>query len=53
MEKLELQKITKEEILKNWSRHYLDYLVDILNKDYNLDEAIEDIKSWREYEPEQ
>ena len=40
-------KITKEEILKNWGDYYIDRLVDILNKEYPLDEAIEDVKSFR------
>ena len=39
--------ITKEEILENWEEHYLSYLVQILNKEYPLSEAIEDIKSFR------
>ena len=40
------EKITKEEIIANWE-YYLDYLVDILNKDYDLDTAIEDLKGFR------
>lgn len=36
-------KITKDDILSNWD-HYLDYLVEILNKDYPLESAIEDIR---------
>ena len=40
-----MNKIKKEELIA-WS--YLeDRFIEILNKDYNLDEAIEDIKSFR------
>ena len=43
------EEITKEEVLRNWGirDHYLNYLVDILNKKYDLNQAIEDIKSFR------
>jgi len=46
-------KITREEIIKNWTGTfgkdiYVDYLVNILNREYDLDEAIADIKSFRE-----
>lgn len=46
------EEITKEEVLKNWGvrEHYLNYLVDILNKKYDLNQAIEDIKSFRKSE---
>lgn len=40
-------KVTKEEILENWKDHYLTYLIEILNKEYLLDDAIDDIKSFR------
>lgn len=48
-------KITKEEILNHWGYgsflsddpYHLIYLIDILNKEYDLDKAIEDIKSFR------
>ena len=43
------EEITKEEVLRNWGirDHYLNYLVDILNQKYDLNQAIEDIKSFR------
>ena len=41
------EKITEKEILKNWDEYILIRLVDILNKDYLLEDAIEDIKSFR------
>ena len=41
------EKITEKEILKNWGEYILIRLVDILNKDYLLEDAIEDIKSFR------
>ena len=49
-----MNKITIDEVVKNWGRvnlfgheAYLSFLVDILNKDYLLETAIEDIKSFR------
>lgn len=38
--------ITEEDILMHWEGHYLTYLVEILNKEYSVEEAIEDIKSF-------
>lgn len=42
------EKITEEEIIREWGHYSIKYLVQILNKEYPLDEAIEDIKSFRE-----
>ena len=53
-EEKDMNKITIEEVVKSWGGHnlcghnfFLVYLIDILNKDYNLEEVIEDIKSFR------
>jgi len=42
--------ITKEEVVQNWGIWAVALLVDILNKEYPLEEAIEDIKSFRKEE---
>jgi len=39
--------ITEEEVVQNWGIWAVALLVDILNKEYPLEEAIEDIKSFR------
>lgn len=37
-------KITKEDLINCWSPYQLDYFVDVLNGEYILDDARNDIK---------
>lgn len=42
-----MERITEEDVLYNWPYH-ISYLVDILNFEYDINEAREDILSFRD-----